>query len=85
MWAETERIFHLCPKGFRKLLFWEIRVGLHFEDLLGMTRAVRRDKQNPLVGIEFLSQRIVNSVSSQVVVAAQEVLGLRPALNKLLQ
>jgi hypothetical protein len=44
-----------------------------------MTLAVRRDKQDPLVGIEFLSDWTVDGVGSQVIVAAQKVNGLGAA------
>jgi hypothetical protein len=40
----------------RLLSFWEIRIGLHFEDLLRVALAVSRDVKQPLIRVKRLAQ-----------------------------
>ena len=40
----------------------EVRISLHFYNLLGVTLAVGGDKESPLIRIEFLAQWTVSSV-----------------------
>lgn len=73
------------PRQRRPLLFREARVGFYFIDLFGVALAVRRDKEHPLVGVEFLAERAVRRMLAQVWRLLEERDGLGTAFREMFQ
>jgi hypothetical protein len=60
--ANGASLFRDIRVGRRWLLLRKARVRLHFQHLLGVPLAVRRDQQHPLVSIQLHAHRTIGSV-----------------------
>ena len=71
-----------APRFFLRLR--ELRVRLHFFDLLRVPFAVGRNHQYPLVSVEFLAHGTIRCVVSQTLRILQESDRLRAAFLEML-
>ena len=60
----------------------EVRVCLHFLDLIGVALAVRPDEQDKLVGIPLATDGTVNGMLAKARRSLEKIFGLGPALNE---
>src|SRR6266853_6312175 len=65
------------------LLLWEVRICVHFDDLLGVSLAMRCDEQYKFIRIQ-LAQRTFHHVIPHPWSGFQEVFSRCPALHEML-